>query len=417
MSKMLKILMVSEDVPHPSMGGLGQHAVTLAKALVRQGHKVDFMGNQRYAYDPALGLSGKFFPELRWRFGNWKETKLGFYNPLRRRVIARDFAQAVIKRAGNYDVIHYHGHAPDIAAYIPASINFIQTRHDQGADCLTHTRFRNGDICTETDPRACASCISKNPNPIQLKLSATAVRQFRTRVVEAFRRHKTIFVSDMLRRNFSRTAGSGDWGIVVHNFIDLEAVTHASNNPFSALAAPPGVRQVAIAGKLYAPKGVDKFLEEIAPRLDQSTHILIIGDGPQEEALRNRFSGAHITFMGWQARTKTLGLLAGVDLIVVPSVCEESCATTIFEGLSLGKPVLALDRGGTPELSNYALFPGQLRVFSDMASLADGVLSSTQNRLHAEQKKTQWTADAAAQKISEIYFTKLTSSSAKQRQD
>lgn len=400
---MMKILIVSEDVPHPSMGGLGQHAVTLAKALARQGHQVDFMGNGRHAYDPIIGLPGRFFAELRWRFGGWKETGLGFYNPLRRLVIARALARAILTRAGNYDVIHYHGHAPDVAAFIPSTINFVQSRHDQGADCLSHTRFRNGAICNETSPRACAGCISDNPNFIQTALSAMAVRHYRARVVEAFRRHKTIFVSDMLRRNLTRTAGPGDWGVVVHNFIDLGAVESAANNPFRLLPGDPELLVVAVAGKLYPPKGVDKFLEEIAPRLDKATRVVILGDGPQESALRSRFTGAQITFMGWRERGKALELLAGADLIVVPSVCEESCATTIFEGLTLGKLVFALDRGGTPELGQYAMFPGQLQVFPDMASLTAGVLASRPYPNQSGYSPSKWNADVAASRIVDIY--------------
>jgi len=220
----MRILLVSEDVPHPAMGGLGKHAVTLARALAAEGHEVDLMGSRRFPYDDAaraeMALPGEFFADLRWRFGGWKEQALGFFNPLRRAVLARDFARIIMARARDYDVIHYHGHVPDVAAFIPADVNFVQTRHDQGADCLVHTRFRRGAICTETDPAACAGCVGKTPpGAIRRALSAAAVRQYRERVKRAFRAHKVIFVSEMLRRNFARTAGKEEWGVVVHNFL------------------------------------------------------------------------------------------------------------------------------------------------------------------------------------------------------
>lgn len=403
MSKPLKILMVSEDVPNPSMGGLGQHAVTLTQALARQGHEVDFMGNRRHAYDPALGLPGRFFPDLYWRFGGWKEARLGFFNPLRRSVLARDFARAIIKRADGYDVIHYHGHVPNVAAFIPARENIVQTRHDQGADCLIHTRFRAGTVCRETNPRACAGCITANPNAFQAALSTMAVRQYRAQVVAAFRRHKTVFVSDMLRRNFSRTAGQCDWGAVVHNFIDQQAVARAACEPAKALPSSPDMRVIAVAGKLYPPKGVEVFLQEIAPRLDDATHVLIIGDGPQEAALRRKFDHHQITFLGWRERARTLSLLAGADLLAAPSVWEEPCATTVFEGLFLGKPVHALERGGTPELAQYALYPGQLQLYPDMASLAAGVLAPDPVPSQDIRKSQAWNADEAASRIVDIY--------------
>lgn len=370
----LRILMVSEDVPHPSMGGLGQHAVNLARALAMAGHQVDFMGNCQFPYDAATqaspALPGKFFPELRPRFGAWKEHRMGFFNPLRRSVLARDFARAILRRAADYDVVHYHGHAPDVGLFIPQSVNFVQTRHDQGSDCIIHVRFRQDAICAETDPRACATCIAKAPNPAQIALSTLAVRQYRARVKAAFRRHKTLFVSDMLRRNFARTAGAGPWGRVVHNFIDRARLERAAASPRRAEGLPPDTRVITYAGKLYPPKGIGLFLAHAVPRLTDGTSIVVIGDGPQEQALHATYGDDRVRFLGWRNSEETLAIMAGADAILVPSTWEEPCATTVFEGLALGKPTYALARGGTPELKAYEVFPGQLRLFDSMQALA-----------------------------------------------
>ena len=134
----------------------------------------------------------------------------------------RNSRKRIMARASDYDVIHYHGHFPNVGKYIPRHINFVQTRHDQGGDCIINTRFRNGAMCSLLKPEDCASCVTPRPNIIQRTLSALAVRAHRHDVAQAFQRHKTIFVSDMLRRNFARVAGPGKWGIVVHNFVDAK---------------------------------------------------------------------------------------------------------------------------------------------------------------------------------------------------
>lgn len=41
----MRILLVSEDIPYPNMGGLAKHVLNLARALVRAGHQVDLLGN------------------------------------------------------------------------------------------------------------------------------------------------------------------------------------------------------------------------------------------------------------------------------------------------------------------------------------------------------------------------------------
>lgn len=407
MKQPLRILMVSEDVPHPAMGGLGQHAVTLAKALAQAGHHVDFMGSRRFPYDEAaqvsLALPGAFFPDLRWLFGSWKEKRLGFFNPLRRAFLARDFARIIMRRADAYDVVHYHGHVPDVGAFIPASINFVQTRHDQGSDCLTHTRFREGEICTEVAPQACAACIAKKPNILQSQLSAWAVRQYRNRVKLAFSRHKTVFVSDRLRKNLVRTAGSEIGGAVVHNFLDVQSISQIVANPERLPGLGPDARVLVVAGKLYPPKGVEPFLALAVPNLEANVHIVVIGDGPQEEQLRNEFATPQVHFMGWCDRARTLNLMAGSDAVIVPSICEESCGTTILEGLFLSRLTYALAKGGTPELKKYERYKDQLRLYPDLEELVKDLIEGAATNTNAVPNEFGWGVEQAVASLLDIY--------------
>lgn len=370
----MKILMASEDLPSVGMGGLARHVLSLSHALVAHGHQVDLMGNDDVPVAAAgvdFKLDGKFFPELRGQFDGWKEMRFGVFMPPKRSAIARRFAQAILRRADHYDVIHYHGHLPNIARHIPAGVNFIQTRHDQGSDCLIHTRFKRGQICRSVDPRNCAECRTWQPNPLQRAVSAMAVRRFRGEVADGFRRHKTVFVSDLLRQNLERSFGSGKWGVTLHNFVDRNRLKSA--RAASAVNAINGPLRVFISAKLYAAKGVETFLETLALRMNRDLRIDIVGDGSDEARLRDRFSFAH--FHGWQDWQASLHIAARAHAIVVPSVCEEACPSTVLEGLLLGKTVFALQLGGTPELAAYQCGPSQLRLHATMADLVDALLA------------------------------------------
>ena len=364
----MKILMVSEDVPHHTMGGLARHAVTLARRMALAGHKVDFMGNNVIPFEALrydMELSGHFFPDLKMKNVGWKETQMGLYNPLRRPFIAWQFARAIMRRAGGYDVVHYHGHFPLLANHIPRDINFVQTRHDQGSDCLAHVRFKNHDVCRETSPFACASCARGIPNVIQRGVSASAVWMYRKLVAMAFRRHKTIFVSEMLRRNFSHTAGENDWGKVIHNFVDLSALQRDTSTD----GVSPDPIEIFIAGKLYEPKGIEAFLQQIYSKLPPNMRIRIAGDGTNESALRRRYGNGQVVLLGWRSYPETMRLMNAAHIVVVPSMVEESGPLTALEALALGKPILALNRGGTPELKVYERYPGQLQLFDRMEDL------------------------------------------------
>ena len=400
----MRILLVSEDIPYPNMGGLAKHVLNLARALVRAGHEVDLLGGDQHPIEAAneeCQFGGRFFGELNGHMAGWKEIRFGMFIPPRRTWLARRFARIILRHAHGYDVIHYHGHVPNVACYIPPSVNFVQTRHDQGSECLIHTRFRDDAICSSIDPSDCARCRADNPNALQRTVSKIAVTRFRNEVAAGFSRHKTVFVSDMLRRNFARQVGPGSWGVVVHNFIDTKRVTKAIEST-DRLARHAGLH-VFIAGKLYPPKGIEAFLRELTPRMPPHLHVVIAGDGGDEVRLRAEFENDHIRFLGWRNQEETLAMAAQSDAIVVPSIWEDACPSTVFEGLLLGKPTFALARGGAPELVIYASSPEQLRLHDDMASLVSDLTSFNPEIRFPLPNPMPACADYAAQRLLEIY--------------
>lgn len=400
----MRVLLVSEDIPYPSMGGLAKHVLNLARALVRAGHQVDLIGNDEHPIEVCGEegrFGGRFFGELHGHNAGWKEARLGMYLPPKRSVIAKRFADIILRHAANYDVVHYHGHLPNVAHFLPPHLNFVQTRHDQGSDCFQHTRFRNGRICESADPAECATCLTERPNLLQRTVSKTAVVRFRREVADGFRRHKTVFVSDMLVNNLKRSFGPGKWGTTVHNFTDrvaLERIRDAA----ALLPAPSGF-QVFIAAKLYPAKGVEQFLRALAPQIPPHMSVTVAGDGPDEARLREEFETSQVQFLGWCSPDKTLKLAATASAIVVPSVWEEPCATTVLEGLFLGKATFALRRGGTPELSIYAADAAQLRLHETMESLVDDLVCFDPKTRFGFAEEGLGSADRAATRLLQIY--------------
>lgn len=400
----MRVLIVSEDIPYPSMGGLAKHALNLARALVRAGHQVDILGGDQHPIEVAGDegiFGGRFFGELHGQNAGWKEGRLGVYMPLKRTVIAKRFARIIMRRAANYDVVHYHGHFPNMAAFLPPHVNFVQTRHDQGSDCLAFTRFRDGKICDLTDAEHCAACMTPRPNALQRAASTTAVVRFRQQVADGFSKHKTVFVSDLLQRNFERVAGKGPWGHTVHNFVDVAMLQNAQ------AAASPVVRggafHIAVAGKIYEAKGIEAFLSELVPRMDDDMVVTVAGDGPDEQRLRARFEGERVRFLGWCTPERTLEVAAAASAVVMPSLLEEAFGSTTLEGLMLGKPVFALAIGATPELAVYQSAPGQLRLHADMRSLVGDLLTVPRSLSFGRPPLEAAGAERAVQQLLDIY--------------
>ncbi|WP_082439485.1 MULTISPECIES: glycosyltransferase family 4 protein [unclassified Massilia] len=367
----MKILMVSEDLPGTQIGGLGKHVVTLSNALLEQGHEVDIMGrSDRLHADSAseIGFRGRLLPGFGFERPGWKESQLGFFNPVKRPWFARRVARALLRVAGKYDVVHYHGHLPMAGRYVPDGVNFVQSRHDQGSECVTHLRFRQEHVCETRDVRDCAACIHPAPNGLRRTVSGLAVRRYRSETAESFARHKTVFVSDFLRRAFLRAVPDADLSRarVIHNFIRYSHLREHA-------AAPHEVRtgEVMLVGRIDSGKGFGEFLAQVQGWLPQHARVTIIGDGPLRPALEAKYAGPQVRFLGWQPYDEVIRLSARSHVLVVPSVCEEACSTTVLEALALGKPCLALARGGTPELATYQYYDGQLGLAQTMPRLVE----------------------------------------------
>jgi len=373
----MRILMVSEDLPGEQVGGLGKHVVTLANCLLHNGHEVEILGrSDRPSPDPArqIGFGGRFRPGFAITRPGWKESQLGVFNPLKRPYFARRIGAAIDAHAAGFDVVHYHGHLPMTGLYVRDGINYVQTRHDQGSECLTHLRFVDGAVCERLAPAECTVCIARRagpdfgagPGPFSTALTALAVRGYRSQAARAFARHKTVFVSDFLRRRFLRAVPDADLARsrVIHNLVDYP--------PLRALARatpPQQAGEVVLAGRIDAGKGFAEFLDAAAGRLPPHVRLTVVGDGPQRAALAQRHAGPGVRFLGWQDHAATLALSANAHLCVVPSVCEEACSTTVLEALALGRGCLALARGGTPELAQYQQYSGQLALAASMPDL------------------------------------------------
>lgn len=149
----------------------------------------------------------------------------------------------------------------------------------------------------------------------------------------------------------------------------------------SFLGIPANAEAVVYVGRLDMAKGLNELVTAIA-KLRASRpnlHAWIVGDGPARQPLSDAIAAhgasGQITLMPSCSTDKVAAWMAAADLITLPSY-REGCPNVVVESLASGRPVVATDVGGIPELMDNR--SGRLIPARDAEALAialDEVLS------------------------------------------
>jgi glycosyltransferase involved in cell wall biosynthesis len=185
-------------------------------------------------------------------------------------------------------------------------------------------------------------------------------------------------------------------------------------------ALPPGVRGCPLVGviaRLQREKGLSIFLEaagRVASTFPRA-RFLLVGDGPLRHELlcqaRRLGLEGRVHFLGF--RTDALGVLASLDLCVVPSL-SEGAPLVVLEAMTLGVPVVATAVGGIPHQLRHNR-EGLLVPPGDATGLAEACIALLQNPERAQtlaeagrvRARSQFRHEALVQHIEDLYCALL----------
>ena len=172
---------------------------------------------------------------------------------------------------------------------------------------------------------------------------------------------------------------------VVFNGVDT-AVFRPGLDPMKVrgeFGIPPGQTVVGMASRFNRNKGHESFIEaaRIIFRLPgtENLRFMIVGgsvfeaDATREKILRSLVNdaglGARVIFTG--PRRDMPDVYAAMDIFVLASE-SEACGRVVLEAMASGKPVIATDTGGTPEMISEGS-EGLLFAPGDAAALAEKI--------------------------------------------
>lgn len=304
---------------------------------------------------------------------------------------AREYARRI--RPDVVHAMHLQGlSASVVPAFGELGLPVVFTAADFWTICpVVDLRRHDGAMCRGPETHHCVRCIaSRNPDPrirVRADLPGAAVRAAGllsrtplTRFSGALRQ-----VADVRERPGSiREAMGGVDRVLAYTRLtkDLLAANGVGGeetlvSPYGTDAGllreagesrrPSDTLRVGFVGTLAPHKGPDlpvRAFRTLPPSLDATLRVHGGGEGYDDYVGRLRgLAGGdpRITFEGAFAKEDLGRVLAGIDVLVVPSRWYENAPGVIFEAFAAGLPVVATDLGGMSEFvrhgENGLLFP------------------------------------------------------------
>ena len=158
----------------------------------------------------------------------------------------------------------------------------------------------------------------------------------------------------------------------------------------------------ASIGRLLHWKGFHMGLEAFARANVPDSRYVVIGSGPAEEHLKTLAAklgiADRVRFTGSLSRAETLTELAGIDVLVHPSL-HDSGGWVCIEAMSAGRPVISLDLGG-PSLMVTAETGAKVRPSSPDETLDE--LAFAMSALGDKESRTRLSANARRRAASDF---------------
>lgn len=280
------------------------------------------------------------------------------------REAARGFAQLI--RDFKPDVVHVHGIHRQISPSILSTahamgVPVVHTLHDMHLVCPEDRLLRAG--CEACMPPLCRRgrywpAIANRCAHGSDSVSALAATEL------AFQRARGVY-----ERCVTRFTSPSDFLAARMHDDGLASVPiDIIRNPVRPSDSPaPHGDYFLYAGRLAEGKGVEVLL---AAADSIGAHVVVAGEGPLGEGLRESFQNAE--FVGWRDAAGVGELLRGCRAAVLPSTCVENAPLGVLEAMAAGVPVIATTVGGVPELLTDGV-EGLLVPPGDAASLASAM--------------------------------------------
>ena len=333
-------------------GGVATATFNLARSLVERGTEVKIIvpGPKNFSGE-IDGIQVVLRKEFQANFTNNLKIMGTQKSPLAFKKYKKIFNNIIEKE--EFDIFHTQMGANSVGPALAANeygIPSVMTIHTHWPVCFFFELCWDEEICRECAQFKFMKCIFRKGlaysllSPIFLAIKNESMAMRRKAMAEA---DKIVTVSNYLKDTLIKFGFEDENIVPIYNIFQPQKRANQEYLPYFCCVARIA-KEKGLKYALYA-------LQKVVNRHSEAK-LIIIGGGRSSEKkkliglTRKLGLSKNVIFTGWKQNDEVLDIISKSTAVVFPSVCPEPFPMAVLEGMGCGKPVIATNRGGVPEI-------------------------------------------------------------------
>lgn len=359
----MRLLLVHSGWPDEAPGGSELHVAELARGLAGRGHDVAVLAGEGNPSRPDGDLRG---PDATGGFALWRLNNAGRHSrDLGATDEVAEHALHQVVAAERPELLHAHGvHRFGATALLAArdrGVPLALTLHDHGTSCLLGQLVdRDLRPCPGPAPARCATCLAPGPARSAVRALAPLSMRIAPRLGEPFERRQRA-MAELLRAADALIAPSayfarrvGALGAPTPRVVPL--ATPSVPTLARAPRADGAPLRVGFVGSLIPSKGPHVLVEAMRSLPTDAFTLELHGPAPAyhgetgyADRLRSALGARADALRGPIAPAELPARLAGLDVLVIPSLWEENAPRVLAEAFAAGVVPVVSGHGSLAE--------------------------------------------------------------------
>jgi glycosyltransferase involved in cell wall biosynthesis len=345
---------------HYRRGGDSVYMFNLSDLLRSRGHRVAHF-SMRHPKNVESDYSDYFTSELDYPALLSQGSVAAGMKVLARSVYNREARAGISNLLDDFspDIAHFHNIHDHLTTSIIGPLHergvpVVWTLHDYRPVCPNSNLLSGKEICERCLPGKFYNVLLHRCKKNSAAASfVSMLAGYSDRLRNPYTRvGRFIAPSSFMKRKLSEGGLPPEKITVLPNFMDTSGYGRSKEEG----------DYVVYFGRLSYEKGIDTLIRAFSGT--ELSRLVIAGEGPERkrlESLAAECDGRRVEFAGHLAGNGLRRLVASSKFVVLPSRWYENLPFSVMESMAAGKPVIASDIGGIPEMVEHGvtglLFP------------------------------------------------------------